>query len=282
MKKCIQILFICFLLTMTSGCNKADDEINDYESNAAREFMIEMGRLSSFLNFIEFDNHFGWTTFRLADQVLMLHHETNVRNEIILVQNAEVAAEFGLPYDKIIAWPSAYSLGILAALNMLEFNYELLERLNTTPEMLGLSFPLSEEDLIKNWQSIIRLVGHGLTNDDMDALRSNAGRYADETIRTRDIYRLLFPGRLDAINELLIGRYINDVQLEAIRHWLGDDLMIADLPTIPFTEEDVHYNPRLITLIIHHLIDSDNRRTIEPEAFIRRQWEQSQSLEYRG
>ena len=47
-----------------------------------------------------------------------------------------------------------------------------------------------------------------------------------------------------------------------------------DVPTAPFTEEDVRDNPDLIALIVFHLLSYEERSNIEPEALLRRQLEQ--------
>ena len=226
---------------------------------------------AQFASFMRLDSQFVWSHF----QWQVLNFDTD--REIIFVSSEEEAAEFGLPINKAIGWPSMYTLGMLQALNSFDFNLEQLEQHEATFEILELTLPLTIDDIVYNWHSFYHLLFTGLTRADRSELEDYVRNlYGDELIINNTRHLLLFPGRLDAMNALAEGRNVSSINLRFF-HWLdNEDLTADDLPMPPFTEEDVRNNPRLVEVILLELLTPQERHSIAPEALIRQLHEQNE------
>jgi len=84
---------------------------------------------------------------------------------------------------------------------------------------------------------------------------------------------LLFPGALDAINEIAEGRILTDDDLIQINRTHNTNFTVNDIPSAPFTEDDARNNPLLIDSILIRLLSHEENLSVEPEAILRRQLE---------
>ena len=232
------------------------------------EYFETRHQMNYFVIFWRFESHLVWDTTMWLDV-------NNTRNrQIIFVSSAEAAAEYGLPLDRIIAWPSPYTLGKLNELNDMDFNFDRMLENSVCLDELNISLPITAEDLVSNWENIDILLGNGLTTEERAVLNNHARiNYQTATFDYQTLRALLFPGRLDAINEMITGRDINSGGIERINHSRGTDFTIDNLPFPPFTEDDVRENPRLIATIIRQFLIGNEWRSLEPEAILRRQLE---------
>lgn len=229
-------------------------------------------RLNSFTlaTYLRFHNQFGWGS-SWSDEL----QNAQGRN-IIFVCSWEAAVAMGFPLDKIIAWPSAYTLAMLDGLNQIDF---------TAPNMTGanefliaheLTLPLTVNDIVYDWDVFFRFLLYEIGMDVRRPIRDSAQSYQQQTWDEQSLIRWLFPGRLDAINELATGRELNDADIEWINRTQGANFTASDFPTPPFTEDDVNNNLRLLNSIITRLTTVEERLSIEPEALLRRQMEQNE------
>jgi len=259
-------LFAIFIIILTiASCSIGGRRQNDQIDLETRI------QLNYFVNFWRFESHFGW------DEI-MWFDVNNIRNrELVFVHSEEAAAVHGFPLDKVIAFPSACTWGALNELNNMELNFILMEENGICLDELGLSFPFTIEDITYNWVNMEVFILGALTPNERTAVRShpNAHQYRRETLDNRILRDLLFPGRLDAINEIITGRDINNVDIEHINNSHGTSFTATDLPAPPFTEDDVKSNPRLFRSIINQLLVGNELRSIRPEEILRRQLEQN-------
>jgi len=228
-------------------------------------------QLNYFVNLWSFESHFGWDEISWFDA-------NNIRNrELVFVHSEEAAAAYGFPLDRVIAFPSPCTLGALNELNNMELNRNLMEENGVCLDELGLSFPFTIEDITYNWQNMEVFILGALTPDEITAFRShpNARQYRSKTLENRALRRLLFPGRLDAINEIVTGRDTSAINIERINLLFDSNFTTDNLPIPPFTEQDVHYNPQAFEQIISQLLFGNERQSIRPGEILRRQLEQN-------
>jgi len=261
MKKFIFLFFSLLIILLITGC-RGDGRMNQMDI----ETRI---KLNYFINFWMFDSHFVWDG--------MWFDINNIRNrELIFVHSEDAALAYGFPLDKVIGFPSPCTWGALNQLNNMNFNFTHLAENGISLDKLGLAFPFTIEHVVDNWQNMEIFIMRALTPDERTAIRrhSNSLQYKRDTRENRVLRSLLFPGRLDAINELIIGRDTSSVDTERINNSRGTNYTIDDLPLLPFTEDDVRSNPWLIQSMLMQLLNSDEWRSVDPEEILRRQLEQ--------
>jgi len=259
MKKLLFFLITFTILLLMTNC-RGDERMDQMDI----ETRI---KLNYFINLWKFESHFGWNEGMWFDV-------NNIRNrELIFVHSEEAVAAHGFPLNKVIAFPSPCTWGALNELNGMNFDFTHLAENGLCIKSLGLSFPFTIEHVVNNWNNMELFIMGALTLDEITTLRShpNALQYRRETLDNRTLRRLLWPGRLDAINELITGRDFNNVNIERINRVSGTDFNINDLPTTPFTEDDVKNNPWLIQSILIELMTTDEWWSIEPEKILHRQ-----------
>jgi len=263
--KILFVFFILFIIMLSTTSCRGDGRMGRRQENN-----IDLIQLNYFVSFWRFGTHLVWDS-------TMWFNANNTRNrEIIFVYSEEAAAVHGFPLDKIIAWPSPYTLGKLNALNNMEFDIERMQENGVCLDALNISLPITPEDLINNWENINIFLGNGLTVDERSALNIHARiNYQTKKFDDQALRHLLFPGALEAINEIITGRDMNNVDIERFNRLRGTEFTINDLPVPPFSEEDVRSNPRLIQTIVGGLLNGIETRSIQPEAILRRQAEQN-------
>jgi len=263
--KIIALINIFFaIVLMFNGCNRQRD---DEQVNERREVLERQAQYASRMGF---DNIFGWGSSR------WIHRNDLDERDIIFVRSMEEALAMEHSWDIIVAWPSPFTIGVMEALNKIEFDYDLLTKYDATFDILELALPLTVDDIINNWQSIQHLVNVGLTPDNNTIIREHATSYREETNDAFPLIRLLFNG-LENINKLALEmeRKPSEVNLEWINGRGGTDFTLYDLPRPPFTEEDARNNPRLIEAITIILLTREVWNDISLENVLRRQFEQS-------
>ena len=250
-------IIVCFIVLIAIGCQNQNEEEGQMELNL-EEFqeMRERGVVyqGQYAHFMRFENHLVW------DRTNWSQFERYGDREIIFVHSEEAAADFGLTLDVIVGWPSLYSQGIMEGIN----NTEGLDL-----EAVGLSSPLTMEDLVYNWEQVntlINRIDHITLREIEGYARRSRGSSDDWLIR-----RWLFPEALDELNRLLEGRNISEVDFTRFNESHDRELTIDDLPTWPITEEDVRNDPWLIWEIASNLLTDEEVRRLEPESLLRAQ-----------
>jgi len=263
MKMLFMIGFFIIIIIFMNGCdNQREDDILDNQQAQ------ELERKANYAASLIFNNQFGWnrTTWR--------SNRNLEGRDIIFVRSEEEANALGISLDTIIAWPSPYSLAKLDALNQVDIDLEwLADFQGKTMEELGLTLPLTIDDIVFNWYNVFYIINDGISLETRRFINNHASQYEHEAMVSRTLIRLLFPGNLEAINELLIKRGFDDddvLQKSGIYN-----IVNTSIPSIPFTEEDVRNDPRLIERIIINLLSIEERRNISPEALLLQQLEQN-------
>jgi len=266
----IFIVYIVILATCMAICTRETPEMR--ELRARSDVLLLQMRLLIYNNYVydmNFDNHLTWNRGAV--------HSAITGNRItgfIFVQSEEAALELGFPADVIIAWPSIYTMAMLDALNNMESYLNLLEIDGQHVDMGGFAFPITVEDITYNWMAFYLEMFDNLPQSVVQTIRDYASVYEYELENDRAMRRLLFPGRLDAINELITGRDPSLVNLERINELHDTNLTTSIMPLPPFTEDDVFSNPRLITSIIDGFLIGNEWRMVEPMEILRHQLEQ--------
>jgi len=237
------------------------------ERNERREEMIRQAEYSVFMGFY---NRNGWPPASVLSSVRMYNRE------VIFVRSMEEALEMEHSWNPIALWPSPFTLGALETLNKIVFDLELLERNDATVETLGLTFPITIDDIVFNWQSIQRLIDVRFTPSNRTFIRRHAALFNEHIDDDLAFIRLTFAG-LDTINKLALEmeRYPSRIELEWINQKNGTDFTIQNLPMPPFTEEEVRNNPLLIEDIVITLLTWNVWSDIRFENVLRRQHEQN-------
>jgi len=269
----VSILFILSLICLFSSpssdtdCNKGGEIVDRSGWQVTDDIFWQMWNdgtvdFSHYANKMRFHSHF------VKDNGSWVLLPQFIDREIILVRNSDEAALHGLPYDKIIAWPSAYSLGMMDAINQGDFNLG----------DFNLTHPLTIDDLIYNWRDVYFLLRDGMNIRTLNGLYEHAREYSEGKEEPWIITYLLFPGRLDALNVMLANHDMANIDFEWISRNKRAPVTLEDIPSLPFTEQDVRNDPYLISLIASNLLTREERRSIEPEAIIRRLHEQNMSI----
>jgi len=265
MKKIIVFIIILTVILSITSC-RGDGRMGRRQDNS-----LDLIQFNYFVTFWGFATHLVWDRWMWSD----VNHTRN--REIIFVYSEEAGAVHGLPLDRIIAWPSPYTLGKLNALNDMDFNLARMQENGVCLDALNISLPITPEDLVNNWENIDILLGNGLTTEERAALNNYARiNYQTKEFDDHALRHLLFPGALDAINELITGRDMSNIDMERFNRVFGTEFTINDLPVPPFSEEDARSNPNLIHEIISGLLNGIELRSVQPEAILRRQLEQNE------
>jgi len=239
------------------------------EREVNRELFIAQMMMVSQVTFardFNFDNHL--IRYRLGSWQEIVNDQ--MITTIIFVHSEDAAIKYGLPLDTMIAWPSIYTLAMLESMNAMEYYLEMLEYYKYFMASLGLSFPITVDNLIYNWDEVSRFYWEILSSDMHTTIRSHASAYEHELETNRIMRRLLFPGRLDAINELIISRDPSYINLDWINQVNNTNHTVSTMPLPPFTEDEARNNPRLIELIIYEFLTFDEWLSVEPESILRR------------
>jgi len=263
MKRVFLIGVLFAIIIFMSGCNnRMEDDVLD------NQHQQDLERKANYAAFMLFNNQFGW------DRTAWRSNRNFEGREIIFVRSEEEANTLEISLDTIVAWPSPYSLAKLDALNQVDIDLEWLASFQgKTMEELGITLPLTIDDIVFNWHNIFYIINEGISLETRRFINNHAAQYESETRRGQILIRLLFPDRLDAINELLIQRGFDDYNVLQKSGII--DIINTDMPSIPFTEEDVRNDPSLIVFIINRLLSAEERRNISPEALLQRQLEQN-------
>ena len=254
---------IVFLSLIMVGCQDRNEEesemaIGEFRELTPEEKLIKRGIYGGSLMW--FENNLGWSIFNFTDTALAGDDGRN----IVFVHSMEEALAVGNPLDVIVAWPSVYSGGMVEGINKYATAADL--------EAAGLSYPLTVEDLVDNWEAVSHLfqwswgAGVALNSEIRQQIESHAQvNFAVQADENRVRSLSLLPGQLDAINELLEDQDLSEVDLVGFNERHEAELTVDDIPTWPITEADVYENPWLNNTIVIELLTSEELQSISIE-----------------
>jgi len=256
MRKVMSLLMIYIIAVMLVGCQSQSQR----EEEERRQMEANIRHQGRYAFTMSFENHLFWDGMRWSHFYISLYDR-----EVIFVTSEEAAAELGFPIDVIIGFPSVFSLGFMEGINNAED--ELATRLKENDlsfESFGLSFPLTVEDLVYNWEAVDSFLLDISIADILAPINTQARNDYRQALNTnRTIRRWLFPGRLDELNRLLEGREISEETLIQVYERIkatNENATMDDVPTFPITEEDVRNNPSAIWNIVSLVLEEEERR----------------------
>jgi hypothetical protein len=126
-------------------------DINEEE----RDRLIELGQRAMHAQNMMFDNNSGYWDFDIVSMVLLDPRF----DSIVFVNTWQEGLEANFPNNVVVAWPTPRTIGVLESMN------NRAMALGITFENNRLSYPITMEDVVYNWEDVsymwINYLGRG-------------------------------------------------------------------------------------------------------------------------